>query len=48
MRVLATIEDPKVIQAILAHVGLSSEAVRADPAQPPPDRVADLFPDAGA
>ena len=24
MRVLATIEDPKVIQAILAHLGLSS------------------------
>lgn len=43
MRLLATIENPKVIQAILAHLRLPSELVWADPAQPPPDRAADLF-----
>jgi hypothetical protein len=34
MRVLATIEDPKVIQAILRHIGLRSAAARADPGEP--------------
>jgi hypothetical protein len=36
MRVLATIEDPKALQAILRHVGLPSAVARADPAEPVP------------
>ena len=45
MRLLATIDDPLVIEPILAHLGLSSDRVRADPAQPPPS-AAPLFADA--
>ena len=36
MRLLATIEDPWVVEQILAHLGLPSVRVRPDPAQPPP------------
>ena len=36
MRLLATIEDPRVVARILTHLGLPSVPVRADPAQPPP------------
>ena len=46
MRVLATIDDPRVIQQIRTHPGLPREEVRPDPAQPPPHGTADLFSDA--
>lgn len=36
MRLLATIEDPLVIEPILVHVGLPTDRVRAAPAHPPP------------
>jgi len=42
MRVLATIEEPRVIKQILSHLGLPSAPVRPDPAQPPPEDGADL------
>lgn len=43
MRLLATIEDPRVVEQILGHPGLPSEPVRTDSAQPPPLAAADLF-----
>ena len=43
MRLVATIEDPRIVEQILTHLGLPSEPVRADPAQPPPASAADLF-----
>jgi hypothetical protein len=43
-RLLATIDDPLVIEPILAHLGLPSDRVRADPAPPP--SAAPLFADA--
>jgi len=33
---LATIEDPRVVEQILTHLGLPSAPVRADPAHAPP------------
>ena len=36
MRLLATIDDPRIVEQILTHLGLPSEAVRADPAHSPP------------
>ena len=36
MRLLATIDDPLVIESILAHLGLPTDRVRTDPAHPPP------------
>jgi len=36
MRLLATIDDPLIIEPILTHLGLPTDRVRADPAQPPP------------
>ncbi len=36
MRLLATIEDPQIVEQILTHLGLLSEPVRADPAHSPP------------
>ena len=44
MRLLATLEDPRVVQHILTHLGLPSTPVRADPAHPPPTS-ANLFAD---
>jgi len=32
MRLLATIEDPRVVEQLLTYLGLPSERVRADPA----------------
>lgn len=46
MRLLATIEDPRVVEQTLTHLGLPSAPVRADPAQPPPTTAANLFADA--
>ena len=43
MRLVATIEDPRIVEQISTHLGLPSEPVRADPAQPPPASAADLF-----
>ena len=43
MRLLATIDDPLVIEPILAHLGLPTDRVRPDPAHPPP--AAPLFAD---
>ena len=43
MRLLATIDDPLVIEPILANLGLLTDRVRPDPAQPPP--AAPLFVD---
>jgi hypothetical protein len=40
MRVMATIDDLAVVGRILAHLGLASAPVRADPAQPPPEFLA--------
>ncbi len=40
MRVIATIEDPRVIRQILAHLGLPTEVPQP---WPPPARPADLF-----
>ena len=48
MRLLATIEDPRVVEQVLTHLGLPSTPVRADPAQPPPPAVANLFADTPA
>jgi hypothetical protein len=46
MRLIATIEDPRVIRRILAHLELPPEGPTACPARPPPpDRSADLFSD---
>jgi len=36
MRLLATIEDPRVVEQLLIHPGRPSERVRADPAHVPP------------
>jgi hypothetical protein len=36
MRLLATIEDPRVVEQLLTHLGLPSARVRADPAHAPP------------
>jgi hypothetical protein len=36
MRLLATIEDPRVVEQILTHLGLPSARVRADPSHAPP------------
>jgi hypothetical protein len=47
MRLLATIDDPLVIEPISAHLGLPTDRVRPDPAQPPPP-AAPLFSDAVA
>ena len=45
MRLLATIEDPRVVEQVRTHRGLPSAPVRADPAQPPPTAAANLFAD---
>jgi hypothetical protein len=37
LRFITTIEDPVVVQRILHHVGLPTEAPEAAPARPPPD-----------
>ena len=44
MRLLATLEDPRVVEQILTHLGRPSKPVRADPAHPPPTS-ANLFAD---
>jgi hypothetical protein len=44
MRRLATLDDPRVVEQILTHLGLPSKPVRADPAYPPPTSV-NLFAD---
>ena len=36
MRLLATIDDPLVIEPILTHFGLPTDRVRADPPPPTP------------
>ena len=48
MRLLATIEDPRVVEQVFTHLGLPSTPVRADPAQPPPPAVANLIADTPA
>ncbi|MBI4609726.1 MAG: hypothetical protein HY726_12040 [Candidatus Rokubacteria bacterium] len=40
MRLIATIEDPRVIRQILVHLGLPAEVPQP---RPPPARHADLF-----
>jgi hypothetical protein len=45
MRLLATIDDPRVVEQILTHLGLPSAPVRADPAEPPPAYTSHLFAD---
>ena len=42
MRLLATIEDPRVIRRILAHLGLPTEVPQP---RPPPAQAADLLAD---
>jgi hypothetical protein len=36
LRLVATIDDPGAIRAILVHVGLPAEVPEPDPPQPPP------------
>jgi hypothetical protein len=43
LRFIATIEDPIVVQRILRHVGLPTEAPEPAPARPPPAST-DLLP----
>ena len=43
MRLVATIEEPRIIREILAHLGLPTEVPHARPPRPPPARAADLF-----
>jgi hypothetical protein len=45
MRLIATIEDPRIIREILAHLGLPTEVPHARPPRPPPTGPADLFSD---
>ena len=45
MRLLATVDDPRVVEQILTHLGLPSAPVRADPAEPPPASTSHLFAD---
>jgi hypothetical protein len=40
MRLLATLEDPRVIRRTLAHLGLPTEIPQP---RPPPARAGDLF-----
>jgi len=37
LRLIATIEDPAVVQRILGHLGLPTELPGLYPARPPPD-----------
>jgi hypothetical protein len=45
MRLIATIEDPRVIRQILAHLGLPTEGSDPFPFRSPPGRTANLFSD---
>ena len=45
MRLIATIEDPRVIRQILAHLGLPTEGPDPCPSRPPPGRTGDLSAD---
>ncbi len=45
MRLLATIEDPRVVERILTHLGLPSVPVLPAPAHAPPEFVGDLAAD---
>jgi len=45
MGLIATIEDPRVIRRILAHLGLPTEGPDPCPSRPPPGRAGDLFAD---
>jgi uncharacterized protein YbaR (Trm112 family) len=45
MRLIATIEHPRVIRQILAHLGLPTEGSDPFPFRLPPGRTADLFSD---
>ena len=45
MRLLATIEDPRVIRRILAQLGLPPEGPDPSPSRPPPGATGDLFAD---
>jgi hypothetical protein len=44
-RLVATIKDPRVIRAILAHLGLPAEVPHPDLPQPPPAHAPGLAPD---
>jgi len=48
LRLLATIDDPQVVLRLLAHLGLPTDPLRPDPAEPPPGHAADLFADVSA
>ncbi len=43
MRLLATMEGPRVIRQILAHLGLPTEPSAPCPSRSPPGRTGDLF-----
>ena len=43
LRFIATIEDPPVVQRILAHVGLPTTLPEASPARPPPAAAGDTL-----
>ncbi len=42
LRFIATIEDPPVVQRILRHLGLPTDAPVPEPARPPPGADAEL------
>jgi len=44
MRLIATIEDPRTVRKILAHLGLSTSIPQPLPSRAPP-APPDLFPD---
>jgi hypothetical protein len=45
MRLIATVEDPRVIRQILAHLGLPAEGPDPCPSRPPPGHTGHLFAD---
>ena len=45
MRLIATMEDPRVIRRILAHLGLPTEPFDPCPFRPPPGRTAEIVSD---
>ncbi len=45
MKRIATITDPRVVSAILRHLGLSARAPPISPARPAPEPEPDFWPD---
>ena len=45
LRLLATVDDPRAIRAILESLGLPAEVPQPDPSQPPPAEAGGLLAD---